>query len=55
MATNTLLFVAAVGLWLSSFVLVLVVTDRSTTRWLRQGPDENQASTRASYPDRNPT
>ncbi|QIG97917.1 MULTISPECIES: hypothetical protein [Bradyrhizobium] len=54
MAMSTLLVVAAVCLLLSVFALVLVLTDRSTTRW-RQEQDENRAATRAAYPDKNGT
>lgn len=52
MAMSTLLVVAAVCLIFAIFALVLTLTDRSTTRWQRQGQDEDRASTRASYPDK---
>ena len=51
MAISTLLVVTAVCLIFAIFALVLAVTDRSTTRWLRER-DGNGASTRAAYPDR---
>ena len=52
MAISTLLVVTAVCLIFSLFALVFAVTDRSTTRWLRE-EDGNGASTRAAYPDKN--
>lgn len=52
MAMDTLLVVATVCLVFSIFALVLALTDRSTTRWQRQGQDEDRASTRASFPDK---
>ncbi|VIO72919.1 hypothetical protein CI1B_45680 [Bradyrhizobium ivorense] len=50
MAMNTLLVVTAVCLMFSSFAIVLALTDRSTTRWRQE---QDRASTRASYPDKN--
>ncbi|MGY4567162.1 hypothetical protein ACVWY5_000231 [Bradyrhizobium sp. USDA 3256] len=55
MAMDTLLVVAAVCLIFSSFALVLALTDRSTTRWLRHESDQDHASTRAAYPDKDDT
>ncbi|WP_163152882.1 hypothetical protein [Bradyrhizobium uaiense] len=49
---STLIVVSAVCLIFAIFALVLALTDRSTTRWLRQRDDENRASTRASFPDK---
>ncbi|WP_194471174.1 hypothetical protein [Bradyrhizobium sp. CCBAU 51753] len=52
MAVSTLLVVGAVCTIFAIFALVLALTDRSTTRWQRQGHDEDRASTRASFPDK---
>jgi cell division protein FtsX len=53
MAISTLLVVSAVCLIFAIFALVLALTDRRTTRWLRQAraQDEDRTCTRASFPD----
>ncbi|MGY3691675.1 cell division protein FtsX [Bradyrhizobium sp. USDA 3240] len=52
MAMSTLLVVSAVCLIFGIFALALALTDRSTTRWLRE-EDGNRATTRAAHPDKN--
>jgi hypothetical protein len=54
MTIGTLLVVSAVCLIFAIFALVLALTDRSTTRWLRQAraQDADRTSTRASFPDK---
>ncbi|MBR0697849.1 hypothetical protein [Bradyrhizobium lablabi] len=50
MPMDSLIVVALVCLIFSSFALVLALVDRSTTRWQREQQNQDQASTRASYP-----
>ena len=52
MAMSTLLVVTAVCLIFAIFALVLALTDRNTTRWRQE---QDRASTRAAYPDKNGT
>ncbi|WP_155262661.1 MULTISPECIES: hypothetical protein [Bradyrhizobium] len=52
MAMSTLLVVTAVCLIFGIFALVLALTDHSTTRWRQE---QDQASTRAAYPEKHGT